>query len=154
MEQRPLKRHQALQPLSKEHHFALLLCWKIRRGLEDNVDPDRIGRYLTRIWEHQLKPHFHTEEQYVFPVLGKENKLIRAAISEHRTIRRLILKQPFTIKSLNRIEEKLEAHIRAEERRIFPLVQTTATSSQMALISSKHHHPIQELHWEDEFWKG
>lgn len=152
MEPKPLKRHKALQPLSKEHHFALLLCWKIRRGLELGIDPERIGRYLEKMWSRQLDLHFNIEEEFVFPILESENKLVHDAISDHRAIKRLILSEPFTEKSLNRIEEKLEAHIRMEERQLFPLVQSMASEEQMAYINSKHNHPITELLWEDEFW--
>ncbi|WP_241739476.1 hypothetical protein [Aestuariibaculum marinum] len=31
---KPLKRHKALQPLSREHHYGLLLTWKIRTGFK------------------------------------------------------------------------------------------------------------------------
>jgi len=29
----PIKRHVALQPVSREHHYGLLLSWKIRDSL-------------------------------------------------------------------------------------------------------------------------
>jgi len=38
----PIKRSIALQPLSREHHHGLLLCWKIRTGLKKGIDIDRI----------------------------------------------------------------------------------------------------------------
>ena len=153
METKPLKRHPALQPLSKEHHFALLLCWKIRRGLERQIDPERIGRYVKEMWAHQLEPHFAIEEEYVFAILEEDHKLVQEAIGQHRSLKRLILQDSFTEKSLNRIEETLEAHIRLEERQLFPLVQKAASKEQLERIQVKHDHPIAELSWEDEFWK-
>ncbi|WP_254528685.1 MULTISPECIES: hemerythrin domain-containing protein [unclassified Sphingobacterium] len=154
METKPLKRHPALRPLSKEHHFSLLICWKIRRGLELNIAPERIGNYLINAWHQQISHHFDIEEEYVFPILGSENKLATDAISEHRAIKRLILNEPHTVKSLNRIEEKLESHIRMEERHLFPLIQSIATDEQMEYINLKHDHPISEMAWEDEFWNS
>lgn len=153
METKPLKRHPALQPLSKEHHFALLLCWKIRRGLEKQIDPERIGRYVKEMWVHQLEPHFAIEEEYVFAILGEDHKLVQEAIGQHRSLKRLILQDSFTEKSLNRIEETLEAHIRLEERQLFPLIQKAASEEQLERIHVKHDHPIAELPWTDEFWK-
>ncbi|WP_318271482.1 hemerythrin domain-containing protein [Sphingobacterium cellulitidis] len=152
METKPLKRHPALRPLSKEHHFSLLICWKIRRGLELNIDPSRIAKYLIYSWENHLSKHFQIEEDYVFPVLSSSNKLILDAIADHKTLKRLIFTENHNIKSLNRIEEKLESHIRMEERQLFPLIQSVATDSQMEIINVKHNHPIHELPWEDEFW--
>ena len=152
METRPLKRHPALRPLSKEHHFSLLICCKITRGLELNIDPDRIGNFLINAWHQQISHHFNIEEKYVFPILGSENKLAHEAIAEHRAIKRLILNEPHTVKSLNRIEEKMESHIRMEERQLFPLIQSIATDEEMEYVSLKHEHPINEMAWEDEFW--
>lgn len=37
-----IKRTKALQPLSRDHHHGLLLCWKIRQGIKLNVEPERI----------------------------------------------------------------------------------------------------------------
>lgn len=152
MGNKPIKRHKSLQPFSREHHFALLLCWKIRRGLELEVDPQRIGNYLQKMWEHQLSGHFDMEEQFVFPILDYGEKLVKEAIKDHRLIKRLILIEPFTVKTLNRIEEKLEGHIRMEERQLFPLVQKQATEEQFLAIERAHQMTCSELDWEDQFW--
>jgi hypothetical protein len=42
---KPLKRHAALQPLSREHHHGLLLGWKIRTGLSNGAPLERIKAY-------------------------------------------------------------------------------------------------------------
>ena len=152
MENKPIKRHKALQSLSREHHFGLLLCWKIRRGLELEVAPDRIGAYLKEMWEHQLAEHFDMEEKYVFPILAQGDSLVKEAMFDHRLLKRLILMEPFTIKTLNRIEEKLERHIRLEERELFPAVQLNATEAQLLIIEEAHQTSALELEYEDQFW--
>lgn len=45
--QAPIKRHQAIVSFSKDHHFGLLLIWKIRQGLNKAVNPERISNYVT-----------------------------------------------------------------------------------------------------------
>lgn len=40
----PIKRHPSLQPLSREHHYGLLLSWKIREGFKREVPPERIKK--------------------------------------------------------------------------------------------------------------
>lgn len=152
METKPLKRHKALQPLSREHHLALLLCWKIRRGLEMDIAPDRIGKYVTAMWHHQLAEHFETEERFIFPILGQDHDLVREAILDHRYFKRMILNEPFTIKTLNRIEERLERHVRLEERHLFPFIQMAATEEQMTQVEEVHNDFVTELKWVDQFW--
>jgi len=36
----PIKRNEAIAELSRDHHFALLLVWKIREGLKKAVKPE------------------------------------------------------------------------------------------------------------------
>ena len=62
----PIKRHQALVSYSKEHHFGLLLVWKIRQGLMNAVSPERIGKYVLFFFNEDLKTHFKEEEQLLF----------------------------------------------------------------------------------------
>lgn len=147
-----LKRHIALQPLSREHHFALLLCWKIRRGLELEVSLDRISKYVVNMYNHQLSQHFDIEENFVFPIVDKEHPGVNRAIYDHRTLKRLILMEEHSSKVLNRIEELLEAHIRFEERTLFPEIQQMASEEQWKIITAAHDHPVSELSWNDQFW--
>lgn len=152
MKSKPLKRHEALIPLSREHHFALLLAWKIRRGLELGIDHNRIGRYVQKMWYHQLEEHFDIEENYIFPILGSDHEWILQAVADHRLFKRLILEEPFSIESLNRIKEQMETHVRLEERQIFPLIQEIASEEDYEEVKKKHSHSAQELDWDDQFW--
>lgn len=102
MSTKPLKRNSALQPLSREHHFALLLCWKIRRGLELNIALERIGKYVQAMWKHQIADHFDIEERYVFSIMDQSDELVLKAVLDHRLLKRLVSEEPFTIKTLNR----------------------------------------------------
>jgi hypothetical protein len=62
----PIKRHQAIVSFSKDHHFGLLLVWKIRKGLNKTVDPVRISNYVTFFLKEDLEKHFKEEEQLLF----------------------------------------------------------------------------------------
>ena len=48
----PIKRSQALIQFSREHHFGLLLVWKMRQGLKENIEPIRISDYTIFIFEN------------------------------------------------------------------------------------------------------
>ncbi len=151
---KPLKRHAALQPLSREHHQGLLLGWKIRSGLSNGVAVERIKAYTDLFFENHLLPHFDMEERHVFPVLGdKGHPMVKRALQEHNKLKRLLAATEDTRKHLSLIEEALTAHIRYEERVLFNEVQAVATPEQLAEIERLHHgQPFVEV-WEDRFWE-
>ncbi|HCS20887.1 MAG TPA: cation-binding protein [Bacteroidetes bacterium] len=149
----PIKRHPALQPLSRDHHFGLLLCWKIRKGLSKQIDIQRIKAYVYWFWNSHLSAHFEEEEKYVFPLLGDGNKLAEQALQEHRTIRSLMAKMEDLENVLQTLEETLTSHIRFEERELFNAIQEVATADELAIIENLHHQQIDENAWEDRFWE-
>lgn len=130
----PIKRSKSLKPLSRDHHHGLLLCWKIRFGIKNNIQEDRIKKYADWFYENHLIPHFDLEEQHIFPILGVDNELTKKAISEHRRLKRLFESNTEIEKNLSLIEEELERHIRFEERILFNEIQRTATTQQLETI--------------------
>ena len=155
---KPLKRHPALVPLSKDHHFGLLLCWKIRTGVKKEVAPDRIARYVSYFFENHLKRHFEEEEQHIFTLLPETNDKRKKAERQHRKLGRLAQKLSLvpekTDVTLGQIEEELEAHIRFEERELFPYLQGSMEESELEQLKQtieEVHDPQQEK-WADEFW--
>lgn len=153
LETKPLKRVKELQPLSREHHHGLLLCWKIRTGFSRNIAPERIKRYSDWFYITHLLPHFELEEEYVFSILKNDNELVKKALSEHRRLRRLFNQGINIEKNLGLIEEELEAHIRFEERVLFPEVQKVASREQLIKIAEIHHEDEFVENEKDVFWK-
>lgn len=150
---KPIKRHESLKPLSREHHHGLLLCWKIRQGIKFKVEPQRMKDYIDWFKQKYLYPHFEAEEEFVFPVLGPENKLIKKALSEHRRLKRLFNQQSEVIKALSLIEEELDEHIRFEERILFNEIQKIASPNQFEEMEEKHHAiAFSDDEWKDHFW--
>jgi len=149
---KPLKRDPHLKAVSRDHHHGLLLCWKIREGFKQNVDPSRIKRYTDWFWNVHLVDHFAIEEKYIFSILGDDHELVKKALSEHRRLKRLFSDDTEVWRSLNLIEEELDRHIRFEERVLFNEVQKVATAEQLALIDKHHSHHAHCDNWEDEFW--
>ena len=152
----PIKRDEFLAPLSREHHHGLLLCWKIRTGFRKNIPVERIQSYAEWFYKTQLAEHFEIEEKYVFAVLGNEHELVKRALKEHRQLRRLFDGVRDEHKNLSLIEEKLDAHIRFEERVLFNEIQAVASPAELAEISAHHSHSSAVdagEEWGDEFWK-
>lgn len=152
MKPKPLKRHKALQPLSREHHHGLLLSWKIRTGFSKNIEIERIKTYADWFFNNELIPHFELEEAHIFPILKADNELVKRALAEHRRLKRLFNDEKDVERSLHKIEEELEQHIRFEERILFPEIQKTATEAQLALIEEIHHEEGFVDNVSDEFW--
>lgn len=152
MKHKPLKRHKALQPLSREHHQGLLLSWKIRTGFNKNIEPKRIKTYANWFFENHLIPHFEIEETLIFPILEPEHELIKRALAEHRRLKRLFTETENDTKNLIKIEEELEQHIRFEERILFPEIQKVATEAQLLHIENVHQPDSFEDNLVDPFW--
>ncbi len=153
MQPKPQKRHKALQPLSREHHHGLLLSWKIRSGFSKEINPKRIRDYADWFFENHLVPHFELEETHIFSILGNEHELVKRALADHRRLKRLFEERDDDTKTLSKIEEKLDQHIRFEERVLFPEIQKAATEAQMLQIE-KIHQPEKFIDKEnDMFWK-
>ncbi|PHR13145.1 MAG: cation-binding protein [Aequorivita sp.] len=151
---KPIKRHRALQPLSRQHHFGLLFSWKLRKGFSKNIDPERLQKYASWFFEKEIKPHFEAEEKYVFTVLKEDNKLIHRALKEHRRIENLFKENENPEKSLSQLEEELDAHIRFEERILFNEIQKVATASQLEKISEIHSENLSRPEYPDPFWEN
>lgn len=148
----PIKRNEALQVLSREHHHALLLCWKIKTGFSKGVSPQRMKTYADWFYNTHLLPHFELEEKYVFPVLNGENKFVKEGIAAHRHLTKLFSEATNIEDSLAQIQIELEKHIRFEERILFNEIQKVATSAQLEKIKQVH---IEEKfidNLNDTFW--
>ena len=149
----PLKRHKALQSLSKEHHHGLLLCWKIRTGISKGIEMSRIKKYLDWFYAIYLIAHFKIEEKYLFNILGSDNVLVKKALAQHRRLEKLFKQNDDLEKSINYIEEELEQHIRFEERILFKEIQEKASPTELNLFLEMHEESPFVENTLDEFWK-
>lgn len=149
----PLKRHPSLKQLSREHHHGLLLCWKIRTGLDKNIAPERIKKYTDYFFRTHLQPHFELEESAVFPLLGNNDPAIVQALGEHSELRELFSKADDLENTLKTISLRLNEHIRFEERVLFKMLQEKVPEEQLAKIIAMHNEKIKEDFWTDAFWE-
>ncbi len=154
----PLKRHPALVHFSKDHHFGLLLVWKIRQGIKKNIEGERIGNYLLFFFSEDLKAHFQEEESHLFPLLPAQDKLVRQALEEHRKLYALAEEIQNHLSDTNRQQNfagLLEAHIRFEERSLFPHIEEKLTATGLEEIIRKSGVVACDIddRWQDQFWK-
>jgi len=147
-----MKRHESLQPLSREHHHGLLLCWKIKTGLAKGIDAARIKKYSDWFYTNHIAPHFEAEENHVFPLLGKEHPMVKKALGQHATLRELFKDQSNSKSNLQRISEELDNHIRFEEREMFPEIQEEISEEALAALGGAHNETEFDENTDDMFW--
>jgi iron-sulfur cluster repair protein YtfE (RIC family) len=140
------RRVDSLIPLSREHQYALLLCLRIHRGLLDHeADPKwlrmKAGQSV-RFFDEDLVTHFQAEEEFLFPEMRELSgaaRIIDELLVEHAKIRRLSdrLRQigvGSLAETLKEFADTLEAHIRKEERELFPIFEQQALPEKMSRV--------------------
>lgn len=153
----PIKRHPSMVSFSKDHHFGLLLVWKIREGFKKSVEANRISNYVEYFFEEDLSQHFNDEEKLLFSQLPADDEMRKRAEGEHVAIYSLVKK--ITINKddsvlLNQLADELEKHIRFEERELFNHIQEIlepALHEEIAKRLSANSKAIDEK-WDDHFW--
>ncbi len=128
-----MKRHEAIAPLSRDHHGSLILAQLLKinapqyPGMPENANAK--ARYAQQQFEEHIKKHFQQEEIMLEKVKGIHPSLKNLAeeiIKEHDELREIFasLDTADDLESkMNTLAITLENHIRKEERILFPLLQ-------------------------------
>lgn len=155
----PIKRNKNLISLSRDHHDGLMMVWKIRQGVCLGVNSNRISDYVIHAFESELEPHFREEEKLLFVKLNSNEPLRKQAEEEHELLRKLFnqIKDESlpSIPLLEKFAATLEAHIRFEERQLFPYLEEVVADNDLVSIGerlSKKEGRTECPVWHDEFW--
>src|SRR5215510_11908680 len=148
------RRYQSLIPLSREHHYGLMLCLRIHRGLPKNGDDEawvrEKGVQAAAFFTTDLIAHFEAEEQVLFPAMRSftgAKELLTELVSEHRQLRRIASrmvgsKAAGLKTALGQFADMLESHIRKEERQLFPLYEKQVSGDVDTEVERAIHHVI------------
>ena len=120
-----------------------------------------ISAYVAHFWESHLAGHFRQEEELLLPLLLEmENKtLADRMVEEHRLIQDLVT---LTKSSATERPEKLlemsvllKAHIRFEERELFPVLEEQVPEEVLGKIGEQlqYAHSTADLSWDPAFWE-
>jgi len=125
-----MKRTRFLEPLSHDHHHGLQATAHLRRELARHTPHEYLASYVADLWNDHLAQHFHDEEHLLLPLMATTpmRELGQRMVDEHRSIRelvdRIVADSPSREESLAQLPDVLSAHIRFEERELFPALES------------------------------
>lgn len=139
-----MKRHEALAPLSRDHHGSLMLAQLLKKnapfytGLPDTVSDKAV--YAMKLFKNSIQKHFEQEEAMLG--LARDCDAAINAIegeikTEHEELTLLfqsLENATDLISTMDTLAVALEKHIRKEERILFPLLQLHCSDEQLQEI--------------------
>jgi hemerythrin-like domain-containing protein len=145
------KRTPELRTLSEDHHHGLVQA----RGLRRAAEADEAGsaeaavkRFLD-FWQKDTALHFRIEEEVLLPVMARyggdlSREPLVEMIEDHARIRGLVMQLSdeaiggnVRLETLHEIGERLEAHIRLEERVVFPLIEESLSEAALTELAAR-----------------
>ena len=120
-----------------------------RAAAGDGEPPAEAARAFLRFWEEDTSAHFREEEEVLLAVYARHGGdldagPVREMAADHARIRGLVMtlveengSGVVSQGTLREMGERLEAHIRLEERRVFPLVESSLSAESREAIGAR-----------------
>lgn len=131
-----MKRHPALQQLSRDHHHALVVAQRLKRA-DAAVAPDACRTFLS-YWEDDGRRHFRQEEEILLPAcaayMDVTQPVVAGVLTDHIQIRHLadqLGAEEVPVELLHDLGRRLDQHIRKEERELFPLIEQAMPEAEL-----------------------
>ena len=153
MNRSPIKRHESLKNLSREHHDGLIFAFRLQKGLAKKASVQSMNAYTDWFWEAHLKPHFKMEETHLFPMYGLDKRLVKKAKEQHQVLASLFAIASKSYEDFKNIHTLLQQHIRLEERELFMEIQDKLDETELAKFQAIHVSQNSCETWPDKFWK-
>jgi hemerythrin-like domain-containing protein len=146
-----MKRTPELRTLSEDHHHGLVQAHKLQRATEaDEADSAEaaVKRFLD-FWQKDTALHFRNEEEVLLPVMARyggdlSRQPLLEMLEDHARIRGLVMQLSdeaiggnVRLETLHEIGERLEAHIRLEERVVFPLIEESLSEAALTELAAR-----------------
>jgi hemerythrin-like domain-containing protein len=143
-----MKRHPALIPLSRDHHDGLVQAVRLRRAAADGDASARLAaaREFVDFFRNEERVHLRGEEEELFPLFLRHVQSQPAPLREARVhhvqleglARRLEIAAAAGIADREALEAAgalLDAHIRLEERQLFPLIEKLVPDDELRSLA-------------------
>jgi hemerythrin-like domain-containing protein len=134
-----MRRSEALAALSREHHHGLFVAQRLRRATAQTA-AEAAEAFLS-FWSEEGRSHFRAEEEVLLPTFARyasadHDEVVRVLV-EHVELRRRgaeLARGERSVEQLKELGERLGAHIRNEERVLFPLVEQTLPPAELVEV--------------------
>ncbi|MGZ6564224.1 MAG: hemerythrin domain-containing protein [Solirubrobacteraceae bacterium] len=137
-----MKRSDALAQLSRDHHHGLVVAQRLNRATETTVVAAR-DAFLT-FWDQEGHDHFRIEEDVLLPAFARhhpptDDAIVRV-LTDHVDLRRraadLATNPSPKPEDLHALGGRLHAHIRHEERILFPLIEAAMPENELIELAA------------------
>jgi hemerythrin-like domain-containing protein len=146
-----MKRIPELRTLSEDHHHGLVQARRLRRAAEaeESTSVEAAAREFLDFWQKATALHFRKEEEVLLPVMARyggdlSREPLVEMIEDHTRIRGLVMQLSdeaiggnVRLQSPQEIAERLEAHIRLEERVVFPLIEESLSEAALTELAAR-----------------
>jgi iron-sulfur cluster repair protein YtfE (RIC family) len=131
-----VKRHPALVELSRDHQHALAIAHGLRRATQHDA-PEAAAAFQA-FWKAEGRMHFRMEEELLLPAVASRgdarNPTVVQVLVDHVEIRaaaRRVATRTASLVELHLLGDRLAAHVRLEERELFPLIEAALTEREL-----------------------
>jgi hypothetical protein len=133
-----MKRSESLKPLSHEHHHALFIAKRLRDEKEGARDA------FAEFWLEEGELHFRIEEEVLLPGSGLagpgSDADVARMLDDHLELRRRArraLDGEANGDELYELGELLTAHVRFEERELFPRIEADLSEEELEELAGR-----------------
>jgi hypothetical protein len=130
-----VRRSAELSGLSREHHVALAVALGLRRVEESELAS--AVQTVRAFFAEEGEPHFAAEEEHLLADLP--DAMARRLVSEHADLRSRVasLTERPAVEHARELGRRLAAHVRFEEREVFPHLEDTLAPERLAEIGRR-----------------
>ena len=145
-----MKRAAELRGLSEDHHHGLVHARRLRRaGSGEGSGQAQAARSFLEFWRAETGGHFRKEEEVLLPVYAKHGgdlgrEPVREMHVQHARLRGLVMRLSDEVRAgaahpetVREIGERLEEHIRLEERELFPMIEESLPVEALAEVGAR-----------------
>lgn len=136
-----MKRSEALAILSRDHHHALVVAQKLKRA--DAETAAAASAQFLAYWATEGRRHFQLEEELLLPAFASHgdarHPLVLRVLGDHVAIRsraaQLAAAAEPTLAALHELGSELAAHVRLEERELFPVIEAAIPAGELLALA-------------------
>ena len=121
-----MKRSEALTPLSREHHQALVTAVRLKKaGAVSEAELNTCWQWVMQ-QKQSFLDHFREEENYFGDLL--KGSIREQFYSDHRYLTEQLADEHLMGSEILTFAERLQRHVRFEEREMFPWLEEHCSS--------------------------